>query len=138
MGKLDEAGIDIKDCSSGDKLAASDTVRIFPIEKVKGMEFEVVFFYDIDKINTLVERYLYVGLSRATFYMGVTSCNLESDVLMQIQKLFNKKGNWKTLVEDTKATNDDTHPQPGRIIEQKDLFGNNTYIVDQPNLFPDK
>jgi hypothetical protein len=99
MGKLDEAGIDVKDCSSGDKLAASDTVRIFPIEKVKGMEFEVVFFYDIDKISTLVERYLYVGLSRATFFMGVTSCTLESDVLIQIQKLFNKKGNWKKIID---------------------------------------
>ena len=134
MGKLDEAGIDVKDCSGGDKLAANDTVRIFPIEKVKGMEFEVVFFYDIDKIKNLVERYLYVGLSRATFYLGVTSNPLESDILIQIQKQFNRRGNWKTLVGEDEYN----QSKPGRIIEHKNLFGHNSYVVEQPDLFPDE
>lgn len=135
MGKLDEAGIDVKDCSGGDKLAASDTVRIFPVEKVKGMEFEVVFFYDIDKINSLVERYLYVGLSRATFYIGVTSSTLESEILIQIQKQFNKIGNWKTLIDDTSSR---TQPKPGHIKSNQDLFGNKTYVIEQPELFPEE
>lgn len=100
QGKLDEAGIEIKNCVEGDKLAASDTVRIFPIEKVKGMEFEVVFFHNIDKLSSLVERFLYVGLSRATFYMGVTSDPVEDSTMLQIQKMFNKRGNWKTLVQE--------------------------------------
>ena len=127
-------GIDVKDCSGGDKLAANDTVRIFPIEKVKGMEFEVVFFYDIDKIKNLVERYLYVGLSRATFYLGVTSNPLESDILIQIQKQFNRRGNWKTLVGEDEYN----QSKPGRIIEHKNLFGHNSYVVEQPDLFHDE
>ena len=71
-GRLENNGIDVKDCSAGDNLSAQDMLRIFPLEKVKGMEFEVVFFHNIDKVNAtkLISRYLYVGLSRATFFMG--------------------------------------------------------------------
>lgn len=98
-GKLDEAGICVKNCVEGDKLSDSDAVRIFPIDKVKGMEFEVVFFHNIDKVKTMVDRYLYVGLSRATFYLGVTSNEVEDDALLSIQRMFNKRGNWATISE---------------------------------------
>lgn len=115
IGKLESAGIDVADCSGGDKLSNSDTVRIFPISQVKGMEFEVVFFHNIHKLENLVERFLYVGLSRATFYMGVTSDMLEDGVLEQVQRLFNKKGNWKKLVEDKTAT---THADPQTLVAE--------------------
>lgn len=96
-GKLDEAGICVKNCVEGDKLSDSDAVRIFPIDKVKGMEFEVVFFHNIDKVKTMVDRYLYVGLSRATFYLGVTSNEVDDEALLTIQRMFNKRGNWATI-----------------------------------------
>ena len=95
--KLDAAGIEVIDCSNGLTDANKDTIRIFPLEMVKGMEFEVVFFHNIDNIDALnlLDRYLYVGLSRASFYMGVTSgCEL-NDLMLDIYMLFQTDGNWK-------------------------------------------
>lgn len=71
---LSNAGIDVKVCSDN-TLEGEKTLRIFPIDQVKGMEFEAVFFYDIDEIEStaLVNKYLYVGLSRASMYLAVTT-----------------------------------------------------------------
>ncbi len=95
-GSLENNGIDVKDCSAGDNLSASDMLRIFPLEKVKGMEFEVVFFHNIDKVKTskLISRYLYVGLSRATFFMGVTASDTSIDVLPDILDEFDTNSTW--------------------------------------------
>lgn len=95
-GRLENNGIDVKDCSSGDNLSAQDMLRIFPLDKVKGMEFEVVFFHNIDKVKAskLISRYLYVGLSRATFFMGVTTSSTDIDILPEIIDEFDTKGTW--------------------------------------------
>lgn len=95
-GRLENNGIDVKDCSSGDNLSAQDMLRIFPLEKVKGMEFEVVFFHNIDKVKAskLISRYMYVGLSRATFFMGVTTSTTDIDILPEIIDEFDTTGTW--------------------------------------------
>lgn len=95
-GRLDNNGIEVKDCSSGDNLSAQDIVRIFPLDKVKGMEFEVVFFHNIDKVKAskLISHYLYVGLSRATFFMGVTTSNTDVDTLKDVIDEFDTTGTW--------------------------------------------
>ena len=95
-GRLENNGIDVKDCSDGDNLSAQDMLRIFPLDKVKGMEFEVVFFHNIDKVaaTELISRYLYVGLSRATFFMGVTATNTDIDLLPEIINEFDTTGTW--------------------------------------------
>lgn len=94
---LEDAGIDVKNCTKNDELEAPDSVRIFLLNRVKGMEFEVVFFYDIDKVpnNDLIDRYLYVGLSRATFYMAVTSDEIDDDDLLELSDRFSDRTNWK-------------------------------------------
>lgn len=99
LERFDDAGITCKDCSSGDALADKNTVRIFTLNSVKGLEFSVVFFHNIHIIpsTTLIDKYLYVGLSRATFYMGVTSNNI-SGPLENVKKLFKTNGNWKSLI----------------------------------------
>lgn len=95
--ELEDAGIDVKNCTKNDELEAHDSVRIFLLSRVKGMEFEVVFFHNIDKIpnGVLIDRYLYVGLSRATFYMAVTSDELKDENLLELSEKFNKTANWK-------------------------------------------
>jgi superfamily I DNA and RNA helicase len=95
-GRLENNGIDVKDCSSGDNLSAQDMLRIFPLDKVKGMEFEVVFFHNIDRVKAskLISRYLYVGLSRATFFMGVTATSTDIDILPEIIDEFDTTGTW--------------------------------------------
>ena len=91
-------GIEIKDCSSQDISIDKSCVRIFPLELVKGMEFEVVFFHNIDIIdNPFIDKYLYVGLSRATFYMGVTSSEIKSKDLQNLKERFQESGNWMDI-----------------------------------------
>ena len=51
-------------------------VRIFDVRHVKGMEFETVFFVGVDemaaRIPDLFQRLIYVGITRATTYLGLT------------------------------------------------------------------
>jgi DNA polymerase III delta prime subunit len=53
-------------------------IRVFDIQHVKGFEFEAVFFVGIDalaeRLPDLFDKYLFVGITRATTYLGVT-CN---------------------------------------------------------------
>jgi hypothetical protein len=94
---LEEAGIDVINCTANDELVAPDSVRIFLLERVKGMEFEVVFFYNIDEVskNKLIDQYIYVGLSRATFYMAVASNEINDPQLKELSERFNKNGKWR-------------------------------------------
>ena len=66
----------------GEEAIDGDCVRIFRISEVKGMEFEVVFFYNIDEAlgehnAALMRRYLYVGVSRATTHLAATMSDSE-------------------------------------------------------------
>jgi hypothetical protein len=51
-------------------------VRIFDVRHVKGMEFEAVFFVGIDDMASrnpdMFHRFLYVGITRAATYLGLT------------------------------------------------------------------
>jgi len=52
-----------------------------------------VFFHNIDKSNAkmeLVKRYIYVGVSRAAFFLGITM-NEEN---FEISRYFEKKKDW--------------------------------------------
>lgn len=104
LGNLDtlsDVGILVKACRNGEVLGDKNTVRIFSIDKIKGLEFEAVFFHNLDELqnqnlsNDLLLKYLYVGLSRATFYLGLTvSEDLESD-LSFLSESFEKNYTWQ-------------------------------------------
>ena len=103
---LENAGIDVINCTANDELYAPDSIRIFLLERVKGMEFEVVFFYNIDEVTKakLIDQYLYVGLSRATFYMAIASNEIEDEQLLELSERFSKRGKWrprKRLIDDS-------------------------------------
>lgn len=73
-------GIELVDCSGNRTLQNKEMVRVFRLSEVKGMEFEAVFFYDIDKAieghsAELMRRFLYVGISRATSHLVATMCS---------------------------------------------------------------
>ena len=92
-------GIDVVDCTDGRALNRSDVVRVFRISEVKGMEFEVAFFHNLDealhgRATGLMKKYLYVGLSRATTHLAATFCNPDdsSDVIRYFDT---KNNNWK-------------------------------------------
>jgi len=92
---LNPAGIDVKVCSDSN-LEGEKTLRIFPIDQVKGMEFEAVFFYDIDDIesSSLINKYLYVGLSRASMYLAVTSNGRSEKISCMLRNYFSADGRW--------------------------------------------
>lgn len=91
--------IDIVDCSDNRISQSDKCVRVFDIKEVKGMEFEVAFFHNIDKALDgnrfeLMRRYLYVGISRASNYLAATFTQEEGNE--EILKYFNRnKRSWK-------------------------------------------
>lgn len=90
-------GIEIVDCSGGKKLDSKEVVRVFRLSEVKGMEFEAVFFYDIDqaiKNHTakIMRRYLYVGVSRATSHLAATMTTAQGNE--SIVKYFIQNSSW--------------------------------------------
>ncbi|MBQ9439230.1 MAG: ATP-binding domain-containing protein [Paludibacteraceae bacterium] len=81
---------------AGNTLGNKNQVRVFPIDKVKGMEFDMVFFIDINNTDwddEIIKRYLYVGVSRAAFFLGVT---LTEDV-PALTKYFKVGQDWKDI-----------------------------------------
>lgn len=101
LGDLDalaDVGIRVKACRDGEVLGDKNTVRVFSIDKIKGLEFETVFFHNLDSLqdkhlpDELLLKYLYVGLSRATFYLGLTLNNKFSDNLNFLESNFDKSG----------------------------------------------
>lgn len=63
-------------CLAGKTLGENTDVRVFSAEHIKGLEFEAVFVTNIDKLAEaqpeLFDKYLYVGVTRASTYLGVT------------------------------------------------------------------
>ena len=93
---IDEANINVVNGSEGNVLADANQIRVYPIDVVKGMEFDVVFFHDIDNANLpddLIKRLIYVGVSRAAFFLGITLNSKENDFC----KYF-KEGNWSKMM----------------------------------------
>ena len=92
---LIKAGIDVKVCADN-TLEGEKTLRVFPIDQVKGMEFEAVFFYDIDDIEStsLINKYLYVGLSRASMYLAVTSNGRSEKISKMLRNYFAVNKTW--------------------------------------------
>ncbi|WP_336969340.1 ATP-binding domain-containing protein [Sphingobium aromaticiconvertens] len=63
-------------CIEGRMIGEQSEVRVFDVQHIKGLEFEAVFFVDVDELQRvrpeLFERYLYVGTTRAATYLGIT------------------------------------------------------------------
>lgn len=102
--KLMQAGIEVADCTNDDYiLEQSNKVRIFEIDKVKGMEFDAVFFHDIDTLDVdadSINRFLYVGLSRAAFYIAVTTTGKKSEVTELLKTCFEQEEDWNLSKSD--------------------------------------
>ena len=94
-----DTDIEVVDGSSGIVLASSNQIRVYPIKVVKGMEFDVVFFHNIDlsaETDETIKRYIYVGVSRAAFFLAATFAKQEGNE--EILKYFDtSKKDWKTI-----------------------------------------
>ena len=86
--------IHVIDGTDGSAFGKTGQVRVFPLEIVKGMEFDAVFFHNIDDSSLpedLVKSYMYVGVSRASFYLGATFKTQNKS----LSKYFTFDANWK-------------------------------------------
>lgn len=74
--ELDDLNVQAVACPKGMVKGQEGDVRIFEVEHIKGLEFEAVFFMDIDDLSIsepdLFERYIYVGATRAATFLGLT------------------------------------------------------------------
>lgn len=87
-----EKGIKILDGTSANNISENH-ICVYPIDVVKGMEFDVVFFHNLDKSDAdleLKKRYIYVGVSRAAFFLGVTM----HEEIREISRYFEKNKDW--------------------------------------------
>ncbi len=103
---LEEIGVDVVPCVQGKILGSKQSVRIYSIEYIKGLEFGAVFFHNLDDLSlhddTLTNKYIYVGLSRANLFLGVTMNEDFSNDLQFLSSHF-EVGNWKELGDDNLA-----------------------------------
>lgn len=100
---LSDVGILVKACRNGEVLGDKNTIRIFSIDKIKGLEFEAVFFHNLDELlnqnlsSDMLLKYLYVGLSRATFYLGLTITEEPINDLKFLSGRFDKNSTWSEV-----------------------------------------
>ena len=93
--KLENFNISVDACLSGKILGNNNNVRIFSVDYIKGLEFEAVFFINVDNLisnrKDVFDKYLYVGASRAATFLGITiSASKIPDELKNIENLFTK------------------------------------------------
>ena len=95
-GRLSEHGIPAEKCPEG-KIGDGQRVRVFSVDYLKGLEFEGVFLVDIDKIETerpdLVDKFLYVAITRAALFLGVTTRSRLPHCLLSVEEAF-ERGTW--------------------------------------------
>lgn len=91
--RLEEINLSAVPCKDGKVVGNDRDVRVFNIRHIKGLEFEAVFFVDLDetvsKHPDLFSKFLYVGATRAATYLGVT---FKGDVPRQIEPLLHHFG----------------------------------------------
>jgi UvrD-like helicase C-terminal domain len=73
---LAERNVPVAGCKEGKVVGDEREVRVFDVQHIKGLEFEAVFFVGVDRlaerIPHLFRRFVYVGVTRAATYLGVT------------------------------------------------------------------
>lgn len=73
---LEDQAIRAVACPKGQAIGPENDLRIFEVQHIKGLEFEAIFFVDIDELACqepeLFERYIYVGAIRPANFLGLT------------------------------------------------------------------
>lgn len=80
LGRLVEhLNLPVVSCPGGKVKGQATEVRIFDVKHIKGLEFEAVFFTNVDRLAVeqpeLFDRYIYVGATRAATFLGLTTSN---------------------------------------------------------------
>jgi hypothetical protein len=75
--RLAEYTIRCTACIEGQSTGDDGDVRVFDVQHIKGLEFEGAFFVGVDRLADqrpkLFDKFLYVGVTRAAMYLGMTT-----------------------------------------------------------------
>ena len=95
---LTQYGFVVEKCVDGITSGEPSRIRVFSIDYIKGLEFDSVFFISFDKVEKpeLLDKYLYVGLTRARAFLGVTYENKFPPSLSNVERYF-ETGDWQGL-----------------------------------------
>lgn len=76
-GMVEHLNLPVVSCPRGQVKGQATEVRIFDVKHIKGLEFEAVFFTNVDRLALeqpeLFDRYIYVGATRAATFLGLTA-----------------------------------------------------------------
>ncbi len=93
---LSDQNLSVTACLKGRMIGQENEIRVFDIKHIKGLEFEAVFFVDIDELARkspdLFTNYLYVGTTRAATYLGITCKSSLPEALASTNTEFSE--NW--------------------------------------------
>ena len=92
---LAEQNINVVPCSNGQVIGQDSDIRVFDAQHIKGLEFEAVFFKDIDCLAEiypdLFDKFLYVGATRAATYLGLTCSSTLPGSISDLRSMFSQK-----------------------------------------------
>jgi DNA polymerase III delta prime subunit len=93
---LAENNHDIIGCKDGRVVGTEGQIRVFDVQHIKGLEFEAVFFVSIDglarRAPDLFDKFLFVGVTRAATYLGITCEGALPTALEPLRELFSIRG----------------------------------------------
>ena len=93
---LRDHSIEIVGCPGGRIVGDAQEVRVFDVQYIKGLEFEAVFFINLDDFAkdepVLFHRFFYVGATRAATYLGITCRHELPDRFIPVRSLFSENG----------------------------------------------
>ena len=96
--RLQEINLPVEACKDGKVVGKDNAVRVFNIQHIKGLEFEAVFFTNLDQTienhPDLFTQYLYVGSTRAATYLGISFGNERPEMLASLAEHF--ASSWET------------------------------------------
>ena len=90
---FEKNGVKVLDGTNRNAQTKESHICVYPIDVVKGMEFDVVFFHNIDNASVdteLLKRFIYVGVSRAAFFLGITM----NEPNQEISRYFVQNKDW--------------------------------------------
>ncbi|MXY89398.1 MAG: DNA helicase UvrD [Gammaproteobacteria bacterium] len=93
--ELAEQNINVVACPNGQVIGQDNDIRVFDVQHIKGLEFEVVFFVDVDRLAgvypDLFDKFLYVGATRAATYLGLTCSGSLPSAISSLRSMFSTK-----------------------------------------------
>lgn len=85
---LAETNIDVEACVKGQVLGQAGSVRVFAVQHIKGLEFEAAFFHSLQSLckdaPDLIDKFLYVGATRAATFLGLSCSGVPSKMLSDV------------------------------------------------------